>query len=144
MYMNTNLWCCCLLCLSIKDIQGAMCPSSNCLPLTLSCPEFFAFTSEISKILKSSFLAAIKLSFRHNYVYNNNVKTLLLMLGIWTLGLKQTMEMLHLSSITSISNYYYKEKLPGAGKSNKLHIKHCYSLFCFLSENKMKIMTPNI
>lgn len=128
MYMNTNLWCCCLLCLSIKDIQGAMCPSSNCLPLTLSCPEFFAFTSEISKILKSSFLAAIQLSFRHNYVYNNNsnnnVKTLLLMLGIWTLGLKQTMEMLHLSSITSISNYYYKEKLPGAGKSNKLHIKH--------------------
>lgn len=45
------------------------------------------------------------------------------MLGIWTLGLKQTMEMLRLSSITSISNYY-KEKLPGAGKSNKLYIKH--------------------
>lgn len=40
------------------------------------------------------------------------------MLEIWTLGLKQTMEMLHLSSITSISHYYYKEKLPGAGKSN--------------------------
>lgn len=46
------------------------------------------------------------------------------MLGIWTLGLKQTMEMLHLSSLTSIPRHYYKEKLPGAGKSSKLYTKH--------------------